>query len=79
MIGCPGNWWMAAGEGTVTETDAAAAAGRGGSSIKAVQEGSRGGEACWENDGSGAMTEVSSEVGLSDTGSGKGLLVVYGV
>jgi hypothetical protein len=29
----------------------------------------------WENDGSGAMTEVSAEVGLTDTGSGKGLLV----
>jgi len=29
----------------------------------------------WENDGSGRMTEVSAEVGLTDTGSGKGLLV----
>ncbi len=29
----------------------------------------------WENDGTGVMTEVSAEVGLTDTGSGKGLLV----
>lgn len=29
----------------------------------------------WENDGTGSMTEKSAQVGLTDTGSGKGLLV----
>jgi hypothetical protein len=29
----------------------------------------------WENDGTGAFTEVSASVGITDTGSGKGLLV----
>jgi len=28
----------------------------------------------WENDGTGGMTEISAAVGLTDTGSGKGLL-----
>ncbi len=28
----------------------------------------------WENDGRGVMTEVSAQVGVTDTGSGKGLL-----